>query len=124
MEISLNMVVDEPKVEQPALKVTPEAAKEAKRLLQLQGTPDMVIRIAVQGGGCSGFTYQMKFDTKAAEFDEVIQTDDAKFVVDAKSALFLKGTTLDYVNALMGGGFKFVNPNATSTCGCGESFSA
>jgi iron-sulfur cluster assembly protein len=84
----------------------------------------MVVRIAVQGGGCSGFTYQMKFDSKVSEFDEVIDAGDAKFVVDAKSALFLKGTTLDYVNALMGGGFKFVNPNATGTCGCGESFSA
>jgi iron-sulfur cluster assembly protein len=66
----------------------------------------------------------MKFDSKVSEFDEVIDAGDAKFVVDAKSALFLKGTTLDYVNALMGGGFKFVNPNATGTCGCGESFSA
>jgi iron-sulfur cluster assembly accessory protein len=123
MEISLNMV-EEPKAEPATLKITPEAATEAKRLLGLQGTPDMVVRIAVQGGGCSGFTYRMNFDSKVSEFDEVIDTGDAKFVVDAKSALFLKGTTLDYVNALMGGGFKFVNPNATGTCGCGESFSA
>jgi len=123
MEISLNMV-EETTVEPATLKITPEAAKEAKRLLGLQGTPDMVVRIAVQGGGCSGFTYRMNFDTKVSEFDEVIDAGDAKFAVDAKSALFLKGTTLDYVNALMGGGFKFVNPNATGTCGCGESFSA
>lgn len=123
MELSLDMV-GEPKAEGATLKVTPEAAKEAKRLLELQGTPDMVVRVAVQGGGCSGFTYRMNFDTKVSEFDEVIQVDGTKFAVDAKSALFLKGTTLDYVNALMGGGFKFVNPNATGSCGCGESFSA
>jgi iron-sulfur cluster assembly accessory protein len=123
MEFSLNMV-DEPKAEESSLKVTPAAAQEAKRLIGLQGTPDTVVRVAVQGGGCSGFTYRMNFDTKVSEFDEIIQVEGVKFAVDAKSALFLKGTTLDYVNALMGGGFKFINPNATGTCGCGESFSA
>lgn len=123
MEFSLNMV-DEPKAEESSLKVTSAAAQEAKRLIGLQGTSDTVVRVAVQGGGCSGFTYRMNFDTKVSEFDEVIQIEGVKFAVDAKSALFLKGTTLDYVNALMGGGFKFINPNATGTCGCGESFSA
>jgi iron-sulfur cluster assembly accessory protein len=123
MELSLNMV-DEPKADGATLKVTPAAAAEAKRLIGLQGTPDMVVRVAVQGGGCSGFTYKMNFDTKVSEFDEVIEVDGTTFAVDAKSALFLKGTTLDYVNALMGGGFKFINPNATGSCGCGESFSA
>jgi iron-sulfur cluster assembly protein len=124
MELSLDMV-GEPKAEGATLKVTPEAAKEAKRLIELQGgTSDMVVRVAVQGGGCSGFTYKMNFDSKVSEFDEVIQADGVRVVVDAKSALFLKGTTLDYVNALMGGGFKFINPNATGSCGCGESFSA
>ena len=78
----------------------------------------------MQGGGGSGLSYNLTFDTKVSEFDEVLEADGVKFVVDAKSALFLKGTTLDYVTALMGGGFKFVNPNAKSTCGCGESFSA
>ncbi len=123
MELSLDMV-GEPKADGATLKVTLEAAKEAKRLIELQGAPDMVVRVAVQGGGCSGFTYKMNFDTKVSEFDEVIQADGVRVVVDAKSALFLKGTTLDYVNALMGGGFKFINPNATGSCGCGESFSA
>ena len=123
MELSLDMV-GEPQAEGATLKVTSEAAKEAKRLIELQGTPDMVVRVAVQGGGCSGFTYKMNFDTKVSEFDEVIQADGVRVAVDAKSALFLKGTTLDYVNALMGGGFKFINPNATGSCGCGESFSA
>ncbi len=123
MDISLNMVT-EPTVEETTLKVSPAAVKEAKRLIAVQGTAGAVVRIGVQGGGCSGLSYNLNFDTKVSEFDEVIEADGVKFVVDAKSALFLKGTTLDYVTALMGGGFKFVNPNAKSTCGCGESFSA
>ena len=123
MDISLNMVT-EPTVEETTLKVSPAAVKEAKRLIAVQGTAGAVVRIGVQGGGGSGLSYNLTFDTKVSEFDEVIEADGVKFVVDAKSALFLKGTTLDYVTALMGGGFKFVNPNAKSTCGCGESFSA
>jgi iron-sulfur cluster assembly protein len=123
MDISLNMVT-EPTVEETTLKVSPAAVKEAKRLIAVQGTAGAVVRIGVQGGGCSGLSYNLTFDTKVSEFDEVLEADGVKFVVDAKSALFLKGTTLDYVTALMGGGFKFVNPNAKSTCGCGESFSA
>jgi len=123
MDISLNMVT-EPTVEETTLKVSPAAVKEAKRLIAVQGTAGAVVRIGVQGGGCSGLSYNLNFDTKVSEYDEVLEADGVKFVVDAKSALFLKGTTLDYVTALMGGGFKFVNPNAKSTCGCGESFSA
>lgn len=123
MDIPLNMVT-EPAVEETTLKVTPNAVKEAKRLIAVQGVAGAVVRIGVQGGGCSGLSYNLNFDTKVSEYDEVIEADGVKFVVDAKSALFLKGTTLDYVTALMGGGFKFVNPNAKSTCGCGESFSA
>jgi iron-sulfur cluster assembly protein len=117
-------MVTEPTVEGTTLKVSPAAVKEAKRLIAVQGTAGAVVRIGVQGGGCSGLSYNLTFDTKVSEFDEVLEADGVKFVVDAKSALFLKGTTLDYVTALMGGGFKFVNPNAKSTCGCGESFSA
>jgi iron-sulfur cluster assembly protein len=123
MDISLNMVT-EPTVEETTLKVSPAAVQEAKRLIAVQGTAGAVVRIGVQGGGCSGLSYNLTFDTKVSEYDEVIEADGVKFVVDTKSALFLKGTTLDYVTALMGGGFKFVNPNAKSTCGCGESFSA
>ena len=123
MDISLNMVT-EPTVEETTLKVSPAAVQEAKRLIAVQGTAGAVVRIGVQGGGCSGLSYNLNFDTKVSEYDEVIEADGVKFVVDTKSALFLKGTTLDYVTALMGGGFKFVNPNAKSTCGCGESFSA
>ena len=123
MDNLLNMI-EEPKTEEATLKVTPNAVKEAKRLMAVQGTPGLVVRIGVQGGGCSGLSYNLNFDTKTSEYDEVIEVDGVKLVVDAKSAIFLKGTTLDYVTALMGGGFKFINPNATGTCGCGESFSA
>jgi iron-sulfur cluster assembly protein len=123
MDNLLNMI-EEPKTEEATLKVTPNAVKEAKRLMAVQGTQGLVVRIGVQGGGCSGLSYNLNFDTKTSEYDEVIEVDGVKLVVDAKSAIFLKGTTLDYVTALMGGGFKFINPNATGTCGCGESFSA
>jgi len=123
MEISLN-VISEPVVEGPTLKVTPKAAEEARRLLTTQAPEGAVVRVGVRGGGCSGLTYTMDFDTKTSEYDEVIEVEGVKFAVDTKSAIFLKGTTLDYVNALMGGGFKFLNPNSTGSCGCGESFSA
>jgi len=123
MELSLN-VISEPAVEVPTLKVTPNAIKEAKRLLAAQGVEGAMIRVGVQGGGCSGLSYNLNFDTKTTQFDEIIEADGVKVVVDAKSAIFLKGTTLDFVTALMGGGFKFLNPNSTGTCGCGESFSA
>ena len=122
MDISLNMVM-EPTGEEATLKVSPAAVQEVKRLIAVQGTAGAVVRVGVQGGGCSGLSYNLSFDTKVSEFDEVLEVDGVKFVVDAKSALFLKGTMLDYVTALMGGGLKFVNPNAKSTCGCGESFS-
>lgn len=123
MDNLLNMI-EEPKAEDATLKITPNAVKEAKRLMAMQDTPGLVVRIGVQGGGCSGLSYNFNFDTKTSEYDEVIEADGVKFVVDAKSAIFLKGTTLEYITALMGGGFKFINPNATGTCGCGESFSA
>ena len=106
MDNLLNMI-EEPKAEAATLKITPNAVKEAKRLMAMQGTPGLVVRMGVQGGGCSGLSYNFNFDTKTSEYDEVIEADGVKFVVDAKSAIFLKGTTLDYVTALMGGGFKF-----------------
>tara|TARA_B100000073_G_scaffold342894_1_gene346753 strand:- start:7431 stop:7745 length:315 start_codon:yes stop_codon:yes gene_type:complete len=80
------------------------------------------IRAAVQGGGCSGFTYQLKFDNKN-EKDKVIESHGIEIYVDHKSLLYLLGTEIDFVDELNQSGFKFINPNARRTCGCGESFS-
>src|SRR5688572_20829228 len=80
------------------------------------------IRVGVLGGGCSGLTYQLKFDTELKETDKIFEDKGVKIVVDKKSILYLAGTELDFSDGLNGKGFQFVNPNATRTCGCGESF--
>lgn len=80
------------------------------------------LRVAVKGGGCSGLMYNLSIDDEATEDDAVIENEDVRIVVDKKSKLFLHGLTLDYTTGLNGKGFVFNNPNATGTCGCGESF--
>ncbi len=82
------------------------------------------LRIGVQGGGCSGLSYNIAFDTQPRERDRVFQFDDVRVFVDPKSFIYLHGMTLDYEESLMQQGFVFRNPNATKTCGCGSSFSA
>ena len=84
---------------------------------------DAFIRVGVKGGGCSGLTYVMDFDTSVKEDDKVFEDKGVKIVVDKKSFLYLIGTELDFSGGLNGKGFAFVNPNANRTCGCGESFS-
>jgi iron-sulfur cluster assembly protein len=106
------------------ITLTETAAREINRLLKEQDHPETYLRIGVQGGGCSGLMYNMKFDRQTGEFDKVFDVDGIKVVVDIKSALYLKGTTLDFTTDLTGGGFKFLNPNATRSCGCGSSFTA
>jgi len=81
------------------------------------------IRVGVEGGGCSGLSYKLEFDHMLKEGDQVFQDKDIKIVVDKKSFLYLIGTELDYTGGLNGKGFVFNNPNASRTCGCGESFS-
>ncbi|MBM3791921.1 MAG: iron-sulfur cluster assembly accessory protein [Acidobacteria bacterium] len=82
------------------------------------------LRIAVIGGGCSGFQYQMSLDQQAAVDDQVVEQDGLKLFVDSRSMLLLHGTKIDYVDGLSGSGFKFENPNSKGSCGCGESFQA
>ncbi len=96
------------------------AANKIKTLLMEK--QETGIRAAVQGGGCSGFTYQLKFDNQN-EKDKVIKSHEIDIYVDPKSFLYLMGTEIDFVDELNQSGFKFVNPNAKRTCGCGESFS-
>jgi iron-sulfur cluster assembly protein len=81
-----------------------------------------VLRVAVKGGGCSGFMYDLTIDEATTESDTIIQNQDVRIAVDKKSKLFLLGMTLDYTSGLNGKGFVFSNPNAKATCGCGESF--
>ena len=106
------------------IKVSDSAAKKVGSLLQRQGRPGGVLRVAVIGGGCSGLQYKMDLQDQPANRDILVESGGIKVVVDPKSALYVTGSELDYVDALQDGGFKVKNPNAASTCSCGESFSA
>ena len=108
----------------PAVTLSPSALTEVKRLINVQGLTEGGLRLGVKGGGCSGLSYTINFDDKIGQYDSVYDFDGVKVIVDAKSAIYLQGTQLDFQKDLMGGQFKFVNPNAAKTCGCGESFSA
>lgn len=108
----------------PAVTLTDAAIKEVRRLINVQGITEGGLRLGVKGGGCSGLSYTINFDDKIGPHDQVYEFEGVKVIVDAKSAIYLQGTQLDYHKDLMGGSFKFVNPNANKTCGCGESFSA
>lgn len=102
------------------IKITDGAAEKIKTLIR----PGQGLRIAVAGGGCSGFQYRLAFESEEGESDQIIESNGIKLMIDAKSCLYLDGVSLDYIDGLMGAGFKIENPNAKSTCGCGESFSA
>ncbi|OGC93548.1 MAG: [Fe-S]-binding protein [candidate division Zixibacteria bacterium RBG_16_48_11] len=106
------------------IKVTESAIQEVKRLKEKQGAGSQYLRLGVETGGCSGLNYMLKLDDKVGEQDKVYDFDGLKVVVDIRSLLYLMGMTLDYTGELLGGGFKFVNPNAKKSCGCGHSFSA
>lgn len=107
------------------IKVSETAKKKVIELMQEDGfnpTTDFV-RVGVKSGGCSGLSYDLKFDKENQEEDKVFVDNDVKIIVDKKSFLYLIGTTLEYSGGLNGSGFVFNNPNANRTCGCGESFS-
>lgn len=106
------------------IKVSDEAKSEVLRL-KSEGnvSPESFIRVGVKGGGCSGLTYNLTFDTNLKEDDKVFHDKDVTIVVDKKSILYLVGTQLEFSGGLNGKGFSFNNPNASRTCGCGESFS-
>src|SRR4029453_2699897 len=105
------------------IKLTASAAKKVSTLLNKQGRPDGVLRVAVVGGGCSGLQYKMDLQDRPQNRDIVVESQGARVVVDPKSALYVTGSELDYLDALQGGGFKVRNPNAATSCSCGESFS-
>jgi iron-sulfur cluster assembly accessory protein len=106
------------------IKVTPSAAQKVSSLLTKQNRPQGVLRVAVVGGGCSGLQYKMDLQDSPAARDILVESSGIKVVVDPKSALYVTGSELDYVDALTDGGFKVKNPNAATSCSCGESFSA
>jgi len=108
---------------EPVIQVTPKAIDKIRQAFAKQGV-EGVLRLGVLGGGCSGLSYQFKFDSKQRPTDKVFEFDGVKVVVDPKSLLYLHGMTLDYKESLMQSGFVFENPNAQKNCGCGTSFSA
>ncbi len=105
------------------IKLTPSAASKVNALLSKQGRPSGVLRVAVVGGGCSGLQYKMDLQDGPASRDILVQTGGVRVVVDPKSALYVTGSELDFLDSL-DGGFKVKNPNAATSCSCGESFSA
>lgn len=106
------------------IKISDNAKSEVDRLkAAAQVEAEAFIRVGVQGGGCSGLIYELDFDTEYQETDKVFEDKGVKIAVDKKSFLYLVGTELDYSGGLNGKGFSFINPNASRTCGCGESFS-
>ena len=108
-----------------ALTLSETATKQVKALKEAQKLGDEVfLRMGVRGGGCSGMSYMLEFDSEVGPHDKEFEIDGVKVVVDKKSYLYLNGTTLDYVQQGLTGGFTFVNPQAKSSCGCGTSFSA
>ena len=108
---------------EPAIRVTPKAIEKIRQAFEKQGVTG-ALRLGVLGGGCSGLSYQFKFDTKPRATDNVMTFDDVQVFIDPKSLVFLDGMTLDYKESLMQSGFVFENPNAQKSCGCGTSFSA
>ncbi|MGH7829458.1 MAG: HesB/IscA family protein [Candidatus Binatia bacterium] len=106
------------------LKLTEKAVTQVKAIMAREGLEGHGLRVGVTGGGCSGFSYGIDFEQAERPGDIILQMDGITIYMDESSANYLKGTVIDYVSGLQGAGFKFINPNATGTCGCGTSFSA
>lgn len=104
------------------LTLTESAKKKVLKLLE-KDPQKKYLRVKITGGGCSGLSYELDLEQDQQPYDLVINSDIIAILIDPKSALYLKGTTLDYSNKMIGGGFKFLNPNAKTSCSCGDSFS-
>lgn len=105
------------------ITVTPVATSKVKEIMGQQNPAPVALRVAVVGGGCSGFSYHMAFENAENPTDNVYEFDGLKVLVDQMSEMYLEGVSIDYIETLEGAGFKFNNPNVKSTCGCGSSFS-
>jgi iron-sulfur cluster insertion protein len=107
------------------IQLTPKAVEMVRQVRAKEGFSDShALRVSVVGGGCSGFSYQLTFDDQPQDGDTVTEYEGVRVLVDATSAQYLAGTEIDFVSSLHGGGFKFSNPKASHTCGCGSSFNA
>lgn len=105
------------------VKFSDNAAARLRQLQEKKGQPNLMLRLAVNGGGCSGFQYEFSFAENQKKDDHIFKNDDVSMVIDDASMAFLEGAVVDYENSLMGSFFKVENPNASSSCGCGTSFS-
>ncbi|HBN45427.1 MAG TPA: iron-sulfur cluster assembly accessory protein [Candidatus Marinimicrobia bacterium] len=105
------------------ITVTPRAINKIKNAMKVDGKDGWMLRMGVEGGGCSGMNYKMTFDETPGEMDKVMESNGLKILCDLKSWLYLKGLEVDFSDDLLNGGFKIHNPNANRTCGCGTSFS-
>jgi iron-sulfur cluster assembly protein len=110
-----------PTVSKKEIEITEAAAQEIAKQREKRGTPDAMIRIGIRGGGCTGFTYVFEWAEQVRPTDKVFSAHGVSIVVDPKSLVYLGGMQLDFVRGMMGHGFKFNNPNAKGSCGCGES---
>lgn len=106
------------------LQLTEKATTKVKELLNSENKQGYGLRVAIHGGGCSGFQYGLTFENAEKANDQVLDFDGLKVYVDAMSGMYLEGVRIDYIESLEGSGFKIDNPNATGTCGCGHSFQA
>ena len=116
------MPLDRPE-DSAAVILTASAAARVKTLRDLEGNPGLHLRVAVLGGGCSGFQYKIDFDDAVKDDDQVFETDGVKLLVDETSMEFMEGAEVDFVEELIGAAFRINNPQATASCGCGTSFS-
>ncbi|HEY2384414.1 MAG TPA: iron-sulfur cluster assembly accessory protein [Terriglobia bacterium] len=106
-----------------AIEITDKAVDEVRRMMHKEGVQAAGLRVGVKGGGCSGLSYNLSFETQTRTGDKVFERDNVKLFCDLKSYIYLNNTVLDYDAGLMGKGFVFMNPNAKKSCGCGSSFS-
>lgn len=124
MDIDRENQMDTIATDEQVLTVTPAALTVIQGLLQQRNIPNHALRVFVSGGGCSGLQYGMSFEPTPQEYDQVVQFDGVRIVIDPTSLIYLQGAVIDFVDSLIGGGFRIENPNAVSSCGCGTSFKA
>jgi len=117
------MTIAQTELETSPLVFTTAAAKKVAELIEEEGNPELMLRIYIQGGGCSGFQYGFTFDENVNDGDTEVTTDGVKLLIDPMSMQYLMGAEVDYTEGLQGAQFVIRNPNATTTCGCGSSFS-
>ncbi len=121
--MSVPQIADEPTTAE-IVALSPLAAEKLQGIMKEKNLNEHGLRVFISGGGCSGFQYGMAFENTTEEGDFVFESNGVRLYVDPASAMYLEGATVDYVDSLMGGGFRIENPNAVSTCSCGQSFSA